>query len=275
MPKVCLPATPDTHPHKMIVDTHTHIYDSCFDEDIAAVIDRARQKGVEKILLPNIDKESIEALHRLADKYPGYCLPMMGLHPSSVTQNWEEDLRDIKKQFQNNTYNYIGVGEIGIDLYWDKTLKDEQMAAFEEQLRWSIEYDLPVSIHSRESISESIGCIQNIGTSKLRGVFHSFGGTADDLRNILELGNFYIGVNGTVTYKNSTLPASLSATSLAHIIIETDAPYLPPVPYRGKRNEPSYTTYIVEKLSDIYGVSREEVESITTQNAKRLYNIKS
>ncbi len=160
-----------------------------------------------------------------------------------------------------------------MDLYWDTSLAQEQKLAFEEQLRWSIEYNLPVSIHSRSAIIESVECIHRVGADKLRGSFHSFGGNSEELRSILELKNFFIGINGTVTYKNSILPTVLQETDLSHIIVETDAPYLPPVPYRGKRNEPSYTTYIIDKLCDIFKTSRNEIESITSNNAKQLFNL--
>lgn len=254
-----------------IIDTHSHAYDESFENDIHDVISRAKQAGIINILLPNLDIESIKALNQLAEKYPQYCLPMMGLHPTSVTSNWESDLTKIKEQFL--THKYIAVGEIGIDLYWDKSLEKEQKAAFEEQLRWSIEFDLPVSIHCRNAISESVECIKNVGASRLRGVFHSFGGNAEELQSVLALQNFYLGINGTVTYKNSTLPQVLTATDLSRLIIETDAPYLPPVPYRGKRNEPSYTTYIINKLAEIYELNPEKVGEVTTSNAKSLFSI--
>lgn len=255
----------------MIIDTHSHIFDEVFSDDIEDIILRAKQAGVTHILLPNIDTETIEQVYRLAQLHPSYCLPMMGLHPTSVTQNWKEDLVIIKKQF--SLYQYCAVGEIGLDLYWDTSLAEEQKQAFEEQLRWSIEYDLPVSIHSRNAITESVECILKVGAEQLRGSFHSFSGNSEELNSILNLKNFLIGINGTVTYKNSTLPGVLKDIDLSRIIIETDAPYLPPVPYRGKRNEPSYTSYIVDKLSNIYNVSKEQVEEITSNNAKGLFRI--
>ena len=254
-----------------IIDTHSHTYDESFENDIQDVISRAKQAGIAHILLPNVDIESIERVNWLTERYPNYCLPMMGLHPTSVTANWESDLSKIKEQF--STHKYIAVGEIGIDLYWDKSLEIEQKSAFEEQLRWSIELDLPVSIHCRNAISESVECIKNVGASKLRGAFHSFSGNNEELQSVLALQNFYLGINGTVTYKNSTLPQVLAATDLSRLIIETDAPYLPPVPYRGKRNEPSYTIHIANKLSEIYGVTPQKVGEITTNNAKKLFSI--
>lgn len=254
-----------------IIDTHSHIYVDRFDEDIDAVITRAKQVGVEKILLPNIDVPSIPEVYALVDAYPNYCIPMMGLHPTSVKENWEEDLQIIKSQFQK--HQFCAVGEIGIDLYWDKTFIKEQQQVFEQQLQWSIEYDIPVAIHTREATAEAIACIRNVGADRLRGVFHSFVGTKEELADILALDNFFIGINGVVTYKNSDLSQVLLGTDLSKIIIETDAPYLPPVPYRGKRNESSYTIYVAHKLADIYNISVEEVGEITTQNAIRLFQL--
>jgi TatD DNase family protein len=255
----------------MIIDTHSHIYGEEFDNDIEMVIDRAKKAGVVNVLLPNIDAESIGRVNDMSAKYSGFCLPMMGLHPTSVTPEWENSLAIIKEQFARN--RYIAVGEIGIDLHWDTSLEKEQRLAFEEQLRWSIEYGLPVSIHCRNAVRTVIECIVHVGAEALKGVFHSFSGDAEELSEVLALENFYVGVNGTVTYKNSALPAILPQAGLSRLIIETDAPYLPPVPYRGKRNEPSYTTYVAHKLSEIYGVSYDEVCALTTANARRLYAI--
>lgn len=255
----------------MIIDTHSHIFDETFSDDIDDVILRAKQAGVAAVLLPNIDTESIKEVNSLAERHKGYCLPMMGLHPTSVTKDWKKDLNIIKEQFSK--HQYIAVGEIGIDLYWDTSLAEEQKSAFEEQLRWSIEYDLPVSIHCRNAVMESVECIKKVGADKLKGSFHSFGGNSEELQVVLDLKNFYIGINGTVTYKNSTLPTVLQDADLSRIIVETDAPYLPPVPYRGKRNEPSYTSYIVDKLCDIYNTSKDDIESTTSNNAKKLFGI--
>lgn len=256
----------------MIVDTHSHVFDERFSEDIDGVIDRALLVGVEKILMPNIDVSTIVALQEIAGRFPTVCFPMMGLHPTSVTASWRDDLEAIRSQFEDG-YRYVGVGEIGLDLYWDKSLEREQRLVFEEQLRWSVELGLPVSIHSRDAVMECIACIRNVGEKSLRGSFHSFGGTGDELVEVLALENFYVGVNGTVTYKNSRLPDVLSATDLSRLLVETDAPYLPPVPYRGKRNEPSYTHLVVEKLAGIYGVGVEDVEEITTANANKLFDL--
>ncbi|MDR1090002.1 MAG: TatD family hydrolase [Prevotella sp.] len=254
-----------------IIDTHSHIYSKEFDNDIDDVIVRAKAAGVEKILLPNVDVSSLSQLHDTAGRYKDYCIPMMGLHPTSVDGNWQTRLDTIKKQLELRPY--IAVGEVGIDLYWDKTFAQEQKYVFEEQLRWSIQYDLPVAIHSRDAIAECVECVKNVGPEKLRGVFHSFGGSTEELQSILPLENFLFGISGVVTFKNSTLSAVLKQTDLSRIVVETDAPYLAPVPYRGKRNEPSYTLFVVEKLAEIYGATAEEVGEITTSNARRLFNL--
>lgn len=254
-----------------IIDTHSHIYSEEFDNDIDEVIARAQAAGVEKILLPNVDVSTLAQLHNTADRYKDYCIPMMGLHPTSVGENWQSDLDTIRKQLESRSY--IAIGEIGIDLYWDKTFEQEQRHVFEEQLRWSIEYDLPVAIHSRDAIAECVECVKNVGYEKLRGVFHSFGGSIEELQGILSLENFLLGISGVVTFKNSTLSTVLKQTDLSRIVVETDAPYLSPVPYRGKRNESSYTLFVVQKLAEIYGVAAEEVAAITTNNAKKLFNI--
>ncbi|MFV0419621.1 MAG: TatD family hydrolase [Dysgonomonas sp.] len=254
-----------------IIDTHSHIYSEEFENDLDDVIGRAKRVGVERILLPNIDVASIERIHAVSDRYNDYCIPMMGLHPTSVDGDYINQLDLVRQQFNNR--KYIAIGEVGLDLYWDKAYEKEQKLAFEEQLRWSIEFDLPVAIHSRDAISECIACIKNVGVEKLRGVFHSFGGTELELSDILSLNNFLLGINGVVTFKNSTLSAVLKLTDLSHIIIETDAPYLAPVPYRGKRNESSYTVKVADKLAEIYNVSVEEVGEITTENAKKLFRL--
>lgn len=255
-----------------IIDTHSHIYSEEFDNDIEEVILRAKQVGVESILLPNVDVDSIVRLHSIADRYTDYCIPMMGLHPTSIGEDWLFQLEIIKQQFSKRSY--IAIGEIGLDLYWDRTYEKEQRQAFEEQLRWSIEYDLPVAIHSRDAILECVECIKNVGSEKLRGVFHSFGGSENELTEILGLENFLLGINGVVTFKNSTLSAVLKQTDLSKIIVETDSPYLAPVPYRGRRNESSYTIKVAEKLAEIFGLSLNEVGEITTENAIKLFGLK-
>ena len=254
-----------------IVDTHAHLYLEDFEKDLDDVVARARAIGVEKILLPNIDETTVSDLKQTVDKYPSFFIPMMGLHPTNVREDWEQQLEIIYDELSRP--GYIAIGEIGIDLYWDKSSKERQVAAFERQLAWSIEKKLPVAIHSREAIPEVIESIKKTGKKDLFGVFHSFGGSMGELKEILELGNFYIGINGVVTFKKSGLMETLENCVLENIILETDSPYLAPVPYRGKRNEPGYLSEVVKKLSTIYRKTEEEITEITTLNAYRLFNI--
>jgi len=252
-----------------LIDTHTHIYLNDFAGDIANVVENAKSGGISLFLLPNVDVETIIPLHNLCNQYPDECFPMMGLHPTSVDSLYSAELNEIKKQFESR--NYIAVGEIGIDLYWDKTFLNEQKIAFEEQLQWSIDYNLPVVIHTRDAFPEVMESIAKIGANNLRGVFHSFGGSKEELESILLLDNFMIGINGVVTFKNSKLKDYLANAPLERIVLETDAPYLSPVPYRGKRNEPAYLKETANKLAEIYGISVENIAEITTQNALNLF----
>ena len=254
-----------------IVDTHAHLYCEDFETDLHEVILRANSAGVENILLPNIDEKSIPQLKKATQQYPDFFVPMMGLHPTSVSENWQQQLDVIYEEL--NTAKYAAIGEIGIDLYWDTSLKNQQIAAFEEQLAWSIEKRLPVAIHSRNSLSEVIESIKKVGEKNLFGVFHSFGGNADELAEILQLKNFLVGINGVVTFKKSGLTETLRHTTPEKIVLETDSPWLAPTPYRGKRNESAYLKEILTKLAEIFGKSEEEIAEITTQNAYKLFEI--
>lgn len=254
-----------------IIDTHAHIFDSQFDKDIDEVVSRAKQCGVIKILLPNIDATTIGALKDTSSLYPDFFIPMMGLHPTSVEDDWKYQLRIVGDELQKTKYSAIG--EIGIDLYWSQEFKQQQIEVFETQLLWSKELQVPVSVHSRDAFKEVIASIKKIEQDSLSGVFHSFGGTVEDLEQVIPLKNFYIGINGVVTFKNSGLAETLKHISLDRVVLETDSPYLAPVPYRGKRNEPSYLTKILEKLAQIYSVSEDEVAKITTQNAVLLFGL--
>ena len=254
-----------------LVDTHAHLYDVQFYEDIDSVIKRAYNNGLRTILLPNIDEKTIEEQSRLVSKDPSLFIPMMGLHPTNVTTNWKSQLSHIFSK--GNSGKYIAVGEIGIDLYWDKSLKNEQIYAFEAQLQWSIEKNIPVAIHSRNALYECIESINRVGAASLRGVFHSFGGSIGELQSVLDLQNFYVGINGVVTYKNSGLSDVIVQCPLEKIVLETDSPYLSPVPYRGKRNEPSYIPMMVNKLSSIFKVDEETIAEITSRNADKLFGI--
>lgn len=252
-----------------LIDTHAHLFAEEFQEDLHQVVIRAKDAGVEKVLLPNIDETTVVQLKRSVEDYPGFFYPMMGLHPTSVTRDWRKQLDVIYREL--NSTDYIAVGEIGIDLYWDTSLKEAQIDAFEEQLAWSIEQDLPVSIHFRNATQEVIASIRRVGASSLRGVFHSFGGSEADLEAILALDNFFIGINGVVTFKNSGLTKTLLRCPVDRVVLETDSPYLAPVPYRGKRNESAYLLFVVAQLAGIWNESRESVVRITGENANNLF----
>ncbi len=254
-----------------LIDTHSHIYQEDFDEDRTDVIARAAHAGIRQILLPNIDVESIPKMNRLSAEYPDSCFPMMGLHPTSVGEDYQKQLDIIHSWFSKQPY--IAVGEIGLDLYWDKTHLREQIEAFETQLQWSIELDLPVVIHNRDAFIHVMNSIRKTGANRLRGIFHSFGGTKEELDEILALPHFLVGINGVVTFKNSGLSEVLKDCPIEKIVLETDAPYLSPVPFRGKRNEPVYMLHTAEKLAAIFSTGVEEIARQTTGNVKRLFRL--
>jgi len=251
-----------------LIDTHTHLDFEAFDADLPDVIRRASEEGVIAFCLPGVDAASIPNVYAVCVRYPDQCFPMLGLHPTNVGSDYANELSILRAEL--DTRPYIAVGEIGIDLYWDKTYLREQMIAFEEQLRWSIEKNLPVAIHTREAFPQAFECLHKIGIDKIRGVFHSFGGNREELEEVLRYPNFLIGVNGVVTYKNARIRDFLSLAPLDRIVLETDAPYLSPVPYRGKRNEPAFLTALAQKLAEVYNVSVETIAEKTTENAMRL-----
>lgn len=253
-----------------MIDTHLHLYADEFSEDRSTVINRALEAGVTKFLLPNIDLQSVDGMHELEVNYPDQFYPMMGLHPCSVERNYQDVLAEIKKHLYAR--KYIAVGEIGIDLYWDKSTYAIQKAAFNIQCEWAMDLGLPIVIHSRESIDEIIELLEPL-KGQITGVFHCFTGTVKQVRAILDLG-FYVGVGGVVTFKNTTLRDVLKeGVDKQRIILETDSPYLAPTPYRGKRNEPSYLVEICQTLADVYECSVDEIDEVTTANALRLFNL--
>ena len=254
-----------------LIDTHSHLYLEEFDSDQEVLISAAKVSGIEMLLLPNVDIETIDRMHTLCDKHPEFTYPMMGLHPTSVKANYTEDLRKIESWLGKR--NYCGIGEIGIDLYWDKTYIKEQKVVFEEQLRWSIDLNLPVAIHTRDAFPEVFDSLYKIGPEKLSGVFHSFTGDEKDLEEIKNFPKFKIGINGVITFKNSKLSEVIKQTDINHIVLETDAPYLSPVPYRGKRNEPTYIWKTAEKIAQTYNLTLEEVVNTTKKNALKLFKI--
>lgn len=249
-------------------DTHAHLYLDAFSNDLDSVIERALHNGVSKIFLPNLDSSSTKEMNRLAAVYKGICFPMMGLHPTSVKENFREELDHVEKELNNN--QYIAVGETGIDLYWDTSHLSEQQEAFRTQIRWAKEKDLPVVIHARESFEEIFRIMDEEISPGLTGVFHSFTGNEAQAEKILSYG-FYIGINGIVTFKNAGLDKVAARIPAERLLIETDAPFLAPVPYRGKRNESSYVPRVAETLAGIHGMEVGEIAKITTSNALKLF----
>ena len=254
-----------------LVDTHTHIYLPEFEDDRSAILERAEKEGVVKMMLPAIDSATHQQMLDLEAAHPASCLSMMGLHPCSVKENYREELAVVKKYLDQRPF--VAVGEIGLDFYWDKTFTDQQYDAFRQQIAWALEIDLPIVIHSRNSTDECIAEVKAAQNGKLRGIFHCFSGNAEQAKQITDLG-FLLGIGGVVTFKNSGLDKAIADIALEHLVLETDAPYLAPVPFRGKRNEPAYLKYVVDKISDIKECSREIVAEVTTANAVRLFKVK-
>lgn len=253
-----------------LIDTHNHLYLEDFDPEQDELIRIARESGIDALLLPNVDLTTVDRMHDLCGRYPGFAYPMMGLHPTSVNDNYVSDLKKIES-YLHKGISYCGIGEIGIDLYWDKTYLKEQKIVFEEQLQWSIDKNLPVAIHTRDAFPEVFDSIYKVGKDKLRGVFHSFTGTEVELEEIKKLSGFRVGINGVITFKNSKLSEVIKQTSIHNILLETDAPYLAPVPYRGRRNEPAYIWKTAEKVAETYTLSIEDTINATRKNALELF----
>lgn len=256
-----------------MIDTHAHLYAEEFDSDRDAVIERAKAAGVANIILPNIDSSSLNAMLKLEANYPGYCHAAIGLHPTSVKADYQRELDLIESELKRRTY--LAIGETGIDLYWDKTYVKEQILAFQQQLEWALEYNKPAIIHVRNSFRETMHAMETFRNSGLRGVFHSFGGTIEEATEIIEFGGFLLGINGIVTFKNSTLGMVLKQTDLKHIVLETDAPYLTPAPYRGKRNESAFLSYTAHQIASLQSIDYEAVVKQTTKNALNLFKLSS
>ncbi len=253
------------------VDTHTHLFCEEFAQDRDAVVAHAVEVGVERLCLPCIDASSIEPIREMCTKYPGVCFPMAGLHPTDVKDDYITQLHSIHATLEQ--YNdYIAVGEVGLDFYWDTTYSNEQIDAFKKQISWAHEYKLPLVIHSRNAFNELYNVMKEYREYALTGVFHCFSGTADEAVKLLEFDGFMLGIGGVLTYKKSTLPAVLrEVVPLERIVLETDSPYLAPVPYRGKRNESAYIPYVAEYIAQLYNVSVEHVAEITTYNAEKIF----
>ena len=251
-----------------IIDTHTHLYLKQFKDDIHNVIQRSKDIGINKFIFPAIDSTHFDDMHDLKNKYPGSIYLMSGLHPTDVKEDFKDELEFVVNSL--NTHDYVAIGEIGIDLYWDKSFLKEQQEAFEFQIRLAIKHDLPIVIHCRDAFDEIFEILYKENCPKLRGVFHCFTGTLEQAKRAIDL-DFVLGIGGVVTFKNGGIDKFLNQIDLKHIVIETDSPYLAPVPFRGKRNESSYIIHVVEKLSEIYGLSKEEIAHITTKNAEKVF----
>jgi len=251
-----------------LIDTHAHIYLPEFENDIDKVIDNSREAGIEKIFMPNINTNSIEGMLHIEKKYKNYCVSMMGLHPCYVKDNYQDELNDIKSWFDKRSF--CAIGEIGIDLYWDKTYVDEQITAFETQINWAKDLDLPVVIHCRDSIDMTIEIIKKLQDGKLKGIFHCFSGDHDHAKKIIDL-NFILGIGGVVTFKNGGIDKVIPDINLNKIVLETDSPYLAPSPHRGKRNVPSNLQIIATKIAELKKCEFSEVARTTTKNATNIF----
>ena len=255
---------------KPMIDTHAHIYLQQFEDDLDIVLGRAQKEGVEQILMPNIDSSTIERMHEVEERWPDLCKSMMGLHPCSVDDGFEKQIRTIEEKLDNG--QYVAVGEIGTDLYWDKTWWQQQQQAFIQQVLLAEKHNLPVVIHCRDSIDETIALLEKMPVTNHKGVFHCFTGSKSQGQRIIEMG-YYLGIGGVGTFKNTDLRETLSSLGLSRLVLETDSPYLAPTPYRGKRNEPSYVKHVAEMLSGVFQCTINEVQHSTTKNAKDLFSL--
>ena len=254
----------------MLIDTHTHIYAAAFDEDRDEAIKRAIAAGVLKLILPAIDSKTTAIMHEVKRNYPEYVSLMMGLHPTHVGLNFEEELAHVKEQLDN--HSFVAVGEVGMDLYRDKTYQSQQQEAFARQIDWALDTNLPIVIHCRDAFSPIFEVLEGVNDSLLRGVFHCFTGTKDDAQRALDLG-FYLGIGGVVTFKNGKIDRFLADLPLEKIVLETDSPYLAPTPHRGKRNESAYLPIVANKMADVFKTTPAEMARITSKNAKELFDL--
>ena len=255
-----------------LIDTHSLLFLEEFSEDLPQVIERARSAGVTHIFMPNIDSTTIDSMLSVCNTYNDYCFPMIGLHPTSVNADYEKELEIVARELRSFN-KYIAIGEVGMDLYWDKTFLKEQQIVLDKQINWALEYDLPVVIHCRDAFGYIYNVLEPYKNTSLKGVFHSFTGTDDEAARILEFSGFLIGINGVVTFKKSRLPEVLTKIPLEKIVLETDSPYLTPVPNRGKRNESAYVKDTLMKVSDIYRMSPEAVGRVTSENALKVFGM--
>ena len=257
----------------ILTDTHTHLYSKDYDTDRIPMIQRALDANVTRLFLPNINQESAHALDPLLRKYPHNCFAMMGLHPCVIDANYQNDLQWLKTTLLNPTFKVIAIGEIGLDFYHDVTFKHEQEIAFRQQIELALHYKLPINLHVRSAFEETLKILNEYKSPQLRGIFHCFSGNIPEAKRALALGNFKLGIGGVVTFKNSKLAEVVNSVDLKDLVLETDAPYLAPVPFRGQRNESAYLTLIAQKIADIKQTSLEQVAQITTQNSIDIFGI--
>lgn len=255
----------------MLIDTHTHLYLSAFSDGGRHAVERAIEAGVEHMILPNVDLATIEPMRNLHEQFPQATSMAMGLHPTEIKEDWREALAQTKEEFDTHRSDYISVGEIGIDLYWDKTFIEQQMIAFEAQVQWAVDANLPIIVHCREGLAQTLEVLQSF--PQATGVMHSFGGTTADVEAVRRVVDFYFGINGVVTFKNSGLRDTLPAISPERLLLETDSPYLAPVPFRGKRNESAKITHIAAHIAATLGLSNQQIAESTTHNARTLFSI--
>lgn len=253
-----------------LIDTHTHLYLEQFDSDRHEVVNTAINKGVAAFLLPNIDKNSIEPMLRLCRAFPQHCYPMMGLHPTSVGPDYQEQLQIVKEELKKG--NYIAVGEIGLDFYWDKSFKAQQIEAFRFQLQLAVQHDLPVAIHTREAFPEILDIVESEHKGRLRGVFHCFTGGIEEAGRIMKM-DMFMGIGGVLTFKKSGLDAVVESIPLSQLLLETDSPFLAPVPFRGKRNESGHILHVAKKLAEIKKIPLDSLAAASTANAKKLFKL--
>ena len=251
------------------IDTHSHIYDTGFQEDMDAVMVAAKSVGIEKIYMPGIDSTCIDDMMGMETKYPGFCIPMMGLHPCYVKENYQEELAIVEGWLTKR--KFAAIGEIGLDYYWDKTFAKEQQLVFEKQMQWGLDLGLPINIHTRNAMGETIEMVKPFAKKGLKGIFHCFSGSKESAEQIVEMG-FLLGLGGVLTYKNAGVAEAVVDIPMEFLVLETDAPYLPPVPYRGKRNEPAFMVEVAKKLAEIKNIPLHEVGEMTSGNAERIFN---
>jgi TatD DNase family protein len=254
----------------LLTDTHTHLYYETDDKKRIELINRCKENAVDRLFLPNVDVSSVPMVFSLVKSFPEICFPMLGLHPCSVKTDWKEELNKIKEA--DHQHKIVAIGEIGIDLYWDKTHLTEQMQAFKAQITWAKSLKLPIIIHCRDAFNEVFDVLQQEHDENLRGIFHCFTGSIEQAQKVIDLG-FYLGIGGVVTYKNAGLDKIVSKIALNHIVLETDSPYLTPVPHRGKPNESSYLIYVANKIAELHQTDLETVANITTENSRQIFGI--